>query len=69
MSPPDLYRSEAFAEDLPDDGYEPLALRPAWPQGSPANRPRSLLSALRAAIGARSLRSSRRDGGASARLA
>jgi hypothetical protein len=28
MTPPDLYRSEAFAEDLPEGGYEPLALVP-----------------------------------------
>lgn len=67
MLPPDLYRSEAFAEDLPDGGYEPLALRtalPARPQDSPAGRARAWLGALRATLSARSLRPPRREGGA-----
>ena len=59
---PDLYRSEAFAEDLPDSGYEPLALRPAQPQRAPALRALSVMRAVRAAFEARNVRSSRREG-------
>jgi hypothetical protein len=69
MLPPDLYRSEAFAEDLPEGGYEPLALRPAPPQGPPARRGRGLLGALRAAFGARHAPPSQRDGPAAVQAA
>jgi len=48
MGPPELYRSEAFAEDLPDGGYEPLALRPV--QLPPLARSGRLRTALRAVL-------------------
>jgi hypothetical protein len=59
MLPPDLYRSEAFAEDLPDGSYEPLALLPVRVSVMPAGRQRGLLNALRAAWALRGSRSSR----------
>ena len=69
MLPPDLYRSEAFAEDLPDSGYEPLALRPARPQASPDHQARGVVNAVRAAFAWRSLRTFRRDGGGAVQAA
>jgi hypothetical protein len=63
MSPPDLYRSEAFAEDLPDSGYVPLALRPARPQASPGQRAQGVMATVRTALAWRGLRALRPRGG------
>ena len=69
MVPPDLYRSEAFAEDLPAGGYEPLALRPARLPMAPARRPGGLLNALRAAWAPRGPRVMRREHDGTVQLA
>lgn len=69
MLPPDLYRSEAFAEDLPEGGYEPLALRLAQPQQSPARRGWGLLGAVRAAFSARRAHTAPTDRAAAVQLA